>query len=56
MFRGSSQAYNGGTQETVRARRLKELKDRGQAIRFGSCLDARGLYLLTFFDGMNDKE
>ena len=35
---------------------MEGLKDRVQATRFGSCLNARGLYLITFIDGMNDKE
>ena len=55
MFRGSSQARKGGPQVRVQTRKLKKLKARVQAIRFEACLKARSLYLITFFDGMNEQ-
>ena len=55
MFRGSSQAITGELKKEPKTRRLRELKDRVLAIKFESCLKARGLYLITFIDGMNDK-
>ena len=54
MFRGSSQARTRELKNEFKLRRLKELKDRVQANWFESCLKARGLYLITFIDGMNE--